>query len=236
MSLHVNIDGSKKILSSVYANINGASRKLTSLYANINGSRKDVLAAKYAWRRYKATSWEQVSCSWNTYYEDVTCSEDRNQTHSVCYGYVTPAYSPWMSYDSFSFSPSTGLFTGLNGEEFDVYTDYDPDTYEITGTDPCDRWIFPYDKNMICKVGSYNMQVFCKTYRPNGSLGSIETMNNGFTVYDCYYAKPTAYSTSYSIVTSKYRHDYPDNGEDYYHSDNGYYDYYGYKYEYIGQI
>lgn len=240
MGLHVNIDGSKKIISSVYANINGASRKLSSLYANVNGSSKDVLAVRHAWKRYAATSWENTLGSWTPYDEDTTCSFDSSATHSVHHGYVTPWNYPYMSYSSFSFNTSTGKYTGIGGESFDVTINDEKETFEISGTNPYNRWIFPWgssgNTNQICQVNFYNLQIFCKKYNSAGTLMSVETYNNGFGVLTYRYAKPTAYSTSYDIVTSTDRYRYPDDGDGYSYSPTGSYEYSGYKYEYIGQL
>ena len=232
MGLYVNIDGRKKIISPVYANINGASRRLSALYANVNGSRKDVLAVKYAWKRYWATSWEQVHGTWDTYTEEITCSFDSSQKHTLTCGYV----SVDTSYDSYTFSPSTGQFTGRNGAACSIHENYENDTYTIEGRDPYNRWATPYGSHQLFLIGGYHMQVFCKKWNSLGdTVMSVETMNNGFDVVSYYYAKPTAYSTSYDIVTSTNRYQYHD-GEHYYHYDTGEYSYTGYKYEYIGQL
>lgn len=232
MGLYVNIDGRKKIISSVYANINGARRKLSALYANVNGSRKDVLAVKYAWKRYKATSWEQVHGSWNTYTDEITCAFDSSQTHTLTRGYV----SVDTSYDSFTFSPSTGQFTGRNGATCSIRENYENDTYTIEGRDPYNRWATPYGSHQLFLIGSYHMQVFCKKWNSLGdTVISVETSDNGFDIQSYYYAKPTAYSTSYDIVTSTNRYQYHD-GEDYSHYETGEYSYSGYRYEYIGQL
>lgn len=238
MGIHVNIDGSKKILSSLYANIDGANKKLSALYANVNGASKDVLAVKYAWKRYKATSWEQVYGSLSTYTEETTCVNDNSQIHTVTEGYVSPWYSPYTSYESFSFNSSTGVFTGNNGAEFDTYVHEDPDEWGTTGTDPYNRWIIiDSSKHQICKVYSgYNAQILCKTYNVAGMLMSVEYGPSGFTTSTYYYAKPTSYATNYDIVTSTYRWSHPDNDAGCYVSENGQYAYDGYKYEYIGQI
>lgn len=232
MGLYVNINGSKKIISSVYANINGARRKLWALFANVNGLREDVLEVRYAWKRYKATSWEKVHGSWNTYTGEVSCSFDSSQTHTLTYGYV----SVDTSYDSYTFSPSTGQFTGRNGATCSIHENYENDTYTIDGRDPYNRWATPYGSHQLFLIGSYHMQVFCKKWNSLGdTVMSVETMNNGFDIQSYYYAKPTAYSTSYDIVTSTNRYQYHD-GEDYSHYETGEYSYSGYRYEYIGQL
>lgn len=239
MGLYGNINGAKKIITPLYANINGARRQLSHLYANIAGVKKNILQVQYAWKRYKATNWNQVQGSWNTYSGEITCSVDSSQTHSVTYGYVSLGGGgvSSISYASYTFSGSDGVFSGISGATCEISEDYNNDTYTINGTDPYGRWTMPMGNRSIFQVSSYHMQVWCKQYNSIGDVIAVETSDNGFSVDVYYYARPSAYSSNYDIVTDAYRYAHPDNAEDYYHDwQTGEYYYYGYKYEYIGQI
>ena len=166
--------GGQRNCSSLYNNISGTRKTVSSAYGNINGSRKQIFP--YA---YKTTySYKQYSVtSWTM--------ETYNNGNDCCTNYM---YDKDAAYKSYSFNNSTGTFT--------LSTKMSYTTVENEGDD-----VFgSYDEYNFSSYPVYislhsNRRIIAAVSHPMNSKW-------GAWPYPIYRAKPSAYGSSYTTISS----------------------------------